>query len=350
MKSDKKTTAVIGHFAFGKECADGQTVKTKIITEALCERFGDSEILRFDTEGGKKTLLKAPFQVLRALKRAKNVTIFPAHNGIRVYVPLLSFFRHFFRGRRLHYVVIGGWLPSLLQKRKNLAGQLKRFDGIYVETATMKKALEAQGFANVSVVPNCKKLRVLSSDELLHPMAEPYPLCTFSRVMKQKGIEDAVDAVCAVNKAVGRTAYSLDIYGKVDPEETAWFEDLKATFPPFVRYRGIVDYNGSVEVLKAYFALLFPTRFYTEGIPGTVLDAYAAGVPVISARWESFFDLVKENVTGIGYGFNQREELETILSELLEKPERIDKMRENCLQQAKKYTPEEAIKEISERF
>jgi hypothetical protein len=54
-------------------------------------------------------------------------------------------------------------------------------------------------------------------------------------------------------------------------------------------------------VLKDYFALLFPTHFYTEGIPGTVIDAYAAGIPVISAKWESYSDVIDEGVTGIGY-------------------------------------------------
>jgi glycosyltransferase involved in cell wall biosynthesis len=106
--------------------------------------------------------------------------------------------------------------------------------------------------------------------------------------MKKKGIEDAVDAVRFVNRRYGKTAFSLDIYGPVDPEENEWFENLKQNFPSEIRYCGCVDANKSVDVVKDYFALLFPTRFFTEGIPGTIIDAYAAGVPVISAKWESF--------------------------------------------------------------
>ena len=54
------------------------------------------------------------------------------------------------------------------------------------------------------------------------------------------------------------------------------------------RYCGIKDPKDSVKTLKNYFALVFPTRFYTEGIPGTIIDAYYAGVPVIASKWESF--------------------------------------------------------------
>ena len=87
---------MLAHFGFGKNLLNGQTIKTKIITEELENQLGKEEVLKFDTHGGIKNLIKAPFQVLKALKKAKNVIILPAHNGVRVYVPLLTFFRKFF--------------------------------------------------------------------------------------------------------------------------------------------------------------------------------------------------------------------------------------------------------------
>lgn len=344
-----QTVSVIGHFAFGEICLDGQTVKTKIITEELQNRLGREQVLKIDTHGGTKTLLKAPFQVLRALKKSTNILIFPAQNGLRVYAPLLSFFNRFF-GRKLHYVVIGGWLPAFLKGRKHLSGCLKRFDGIYAETDTMKTALEAQGFDNVFVMPNCKKLTVLSEDELVYPDGAPYRLCTFSRVMKEKGIGTAVDVIKRVNGRLGYTAYSLDIYGQVDPAQTQWFADLKENFPDYVHDCGCVDANKSVEVLRNYFALLFPTHFYTEGIPGTIIDAYAAGIPVISARWESYADVVEDGKTGIGYDFDDEKQLEKILIAVAEKPEMLLAMKENCLCKAGDYIPENAIRIITAAF
>ena len=283
-----KKVAIIGHFALGLEFFDGQTVKTKVLSSELERQIGGDKVSKIDTHGGFKTLIKAPFQALSALKKSKNVIILPAHNGIRVFGRLLPLFGRFFKNRKIHYVVIGGWLPAFLKKNKSLAKSLKKFDGIYVETNTMKTALEAQGFENVIIMPNCKALTALNEDKLVYPLGEPYKLCTFSRVTKEKGIEDAVAAIKAVNEKMGRTVYTLDIYGQVDESQTLWFDELQKVFPSYVRYGGLVPFDKSVEVLKDYFALLFPTRFYTEGIPGTIIDAYAAGVPVISARWESF--------------------------------------------------------------
>lgn len=338
--------SVLGHFGEGKNLLNGQTVKTKIITEELQNQLGQDQVIKFDTHGGWKTLLKAPFQIFQALSKSSNVLIFPAHNGLRVYAPLLSFQRRFFKNRKIHYVVIGGWLPRFLLKRKGLTKALKNFDGIYVETKTMKSALKAQGFENIFVMPNCKKLTILSEDELVYPSGMPYRLCTFSRVIKEKGIEDAVKAVMTVNEKLGYQAFSLDIYGQVDAAQNEWFENLKSQFPDGVRYCGCVDADKSVEVLQNYFALLFPTHFYTEGIPGTIIDAYAAGTPVISAKWESYSDVVKDGITGVGYGFDNIEQFEKILLSVAHNPQKLLDMKENCIYKAKNYMPESAIKII----
>lgn len=342
--------SVLGHFGEGKNLLNGQTVKTKIITEELQRRLGREQVLRIDTHGGWKNLIKAPLQVFRALKDSKHVIIFPAHNGLRVYAPLLSLQRRFFRNRKIHYVVIGGWLPQFLLTRKYLAADLKRFDGIYVETNTMAAALKAQGFDNVAVMPNCKKLKLLAERELVYASGAPYKLCTFSRVMKEKGIEDAVNAVEAVNAALGYQAYSLDIYGQVDTTQTIWFNNLKTRFPKFVRYCGYVDASQSVDVLRGYFALLFPTHFYTEGIPGTIIDAYAAGIPVIAAKWESFSDVVDGGVTGLGYDFGNQAQLEQILIQIAQKPQMLLKLKGDCLNKAGRYLPEKVVSALCEKI
>ena len=91
-----KKVAVIGHFAHGLEYLDGQTVKTKNVTNELRRTYSDEDVVCFDTHGGVKTLIKAPWYVFKALHDAKNVMILPAHNGLRVFGRLLPFFNRFF--------------------------------------------------------------------------------------------------------------------------------------------------------------------------------------------------------------------------------------------------------------
>jgi len=168
--------------------------------------------------------------------------------------------------------------------------------------------------------------------------------------MREKGIEDALDAVKAVNLARGTTVFELDIYGQVDAEQTEWFAELEKSFPEYVRYKGRVDPDKSVEVLKDYFALLFPTRFYTEGIPGTLIDAYASGVPVITSLWANYADVFVEGVTGWGYEFGKVEQFKALLQRAADEPGEFLKMRKTALATAEKFLPDAAIQNLIQRI
>lgn len=337
-----KKICIIGHFGFGKVLLNGQTIKTKIVTEEIEKHFGSDNVACLDLAGGFKKIPELLIKVPKELNKCDAFIMFPVENGLRFLTPLLCFWNLFFK-KRLHYVVIGGWLAKFISDKKLMKNGLKRFNGIYVETNTMKTALEMQGFKNIFVMPNCKKLNVLSKGELCYPDEAPYKLCTFSRVMKEKGIETAVNAVKQVNDQLGYTAYSLDIYGQIDSGQTEWFEKLKNSFTDYINYCGCVDADKSVEVLQNYFALLFPTHFFTEGIPGTIIDAYAAGIPVISAKWESYFDLVDDGVTGIGYDFDDEEQFGQTLIDAAQNPRIILDLKENCIEKANDYIPDKAI-------
>lgn len=337
---------VIGHFGEGQNSSDGQTIKTKTVAEELEKHYGLERVCRADTHGGIKTLLKAPSIVKKAFLSSENVMIMPAENGLRVFAPLCALWKKRCPNVKTHYVVIGGWLPAFVSRHKPLLSSLKQLDAIYVETSGMRNALAAMGLHNLVIMPNCKELEILKRDELSGCAAEPFRLCTFSRVMREKGIEDAVRAVEYVNNRYGREVYRLDIYGSVDSNQAEWFGNLKKSFPPYVQYMGVTPYDKSVAVIKNYFALLFPTRFYTEGIPGTIIDAFAAGVPVISTRWENFGDMIEDGMTGIGYGFQNADGLKHVLGLLAEQPEQIISMKTRCIAEAQKYLPKSVIKQV----
>lgn len=337
-----KKVCVIGHFGFGKELLNGQTIKTKIVTEELERQLGKKQVMKIDTHGGVKSLLKMPFQTFSALKKCDNIIIFPAYNGLRIITPVLSLENKLFH-RKLHYAVIGGWLPNFVENRRVLKNLLQHFDHIYVETSTMKKALKKQGFKNIVIMPNCKKLHILEESELVYNTSEPYKLCTFSRVMKEKGIEDAINAVKAVNKKMGRIVYELDIYGQVDSEQIEWFEALKKTFPEYVRYKGLVPFDKTVDVVKKYYLLLFPTFYEGEGFAGTIIDAFAAGVPVIASNWKYNSELVSNQETGIIVEPHNIIELSNKLEWALYNRHVCISMKLNCIQIASNYKPNKVV-------
>lgn len=333
--------AVIGHFGVGLDLANGQTIKTKIVTEEL-EKFCNEKAMIVDAHGGIKAIVPIILGSIKSLKVSKNIILMLTENGLKVSVPVLFFINKFFH-RRLHYVVVGGWLPEFLKKQPGLSKRLKTFHMIYVETNNMKKLLEDMGFENVVVMPNCKRLNIVSEPE---KCTKPFSLCTFSRVMKEKGIEDAVNAVIAANKKLGEIVYHLDIYGQIDTNQTDWFEKLKETFPDYINYRGLVKFDQSVEVLKPYFALLFPTYYVGEGFAGTAIDAFSAGVPVLASNWKYNNEVVKEGINGGIFEPKDVEELTKRLIEMAHNPEPWLDMRQQCISDAHIYEPDNVMKTL----
>ena len=103
-------------------------------------------------------------------------------------------------------------------------------------------------------------------------------------------------------------------------------------------------------MLKNYFALLFPTHYFTEGIPGTIIDAYAAGVPVISAKWGSFSDVINEGITGFSYKFNNVTDLIKRLGYVANNANCITDLKLNCLEKSRYYLPCSIVKILIEKL
>lgn len=338
---------VCGAFRLWDVPKGGQEVKTCILADALEAKYG--KISRIDTLA-KNSRIKMPFQLLWAMITCTDVVILPAHNGLVVLSRLLSKLNKLFH-RRLHYSVIGGWLQDLLPNHPDVMKALHTFTGIYVETKTMMEALQKLGFTNVYVVPNCKPLSIIKKNDLDTSYSEPYKLVTFSRVTEKKGIGTAVDIVTILNKKYGRKVFTLDIYGPVDPgEDEKWFTELQKSFTDAITYRGNAPFDKSVEILSGYFALLFPTQYFTEGIPGTIIDSYAAGVPVISSKWKSFSDVVDEGVTGLGFEFNKGGDLERIMEKVITNPSMIINLKQGCIRKANEFLPQNAIRPLIDRI
>lgn len=338
-----KRVCIIGHFGFGKQLLNGQTIKTKIITDEIIKSLGEQQVSLLDTN---INIIRLPSIVLKVIyehMRHENIIMMPAHNGLRFFTPILVFV-NMFLSRKLQYVVIGGWLPEFLQNRKWLKYCLKKYKAIYVETKSMKEKLVLEGFSNIHVLPNCKNIKIVDIDSYVEVRKNEYRLCTFSRVMKEKGIEDAIKAVVLANSKINKTVFSLDIYGQIDHTQIEWFKELCVQLPDYIKYRGMVAFDRSTEILKDYDALMFPTFYEGEGFAGTAIDAFAAGVPVIASDWKYNSEIIQDKINGFIFPTHNVNEIVNILLRIYYNPDILRPLKEQCVRDAKNYRPEVATK------
>lgn len=338
--------AIIGHFGGKKKFNDGQTIKTLAIYEALI-RYGET-IDRVDTYYIKRNPLKFIMQFLFAGIRDKKCIVLLSTKGRRVLFPILSFMSKHMKKEIYHYG-IGGRLAREVSERPKWKRYVSSFQGNWMESMELADRLQELGIKNAIYLPNFKKLNILTEKEICRAFSEPYRLCTFSRVMKEKGIEDAIDAVRAINAELHRNAVTLDIYG---PAEEAYLSHLKKTLAgdDACRYCGVVPADESVETLKDYYALLFPTHWKHEGMPGTIIDALSAGVPVIARRWQYCDEMLQHGVTGYIYDFDKPEKLKDTILFAIHHADDTVAMRAECLKRAQGYSEEHVMKEIARQI
>lgn len=340
-----KKVAIIGRFAANEAVSDGQGVKTRIVAQEVERACGMGNVLRLDTYGWKKRPFRLFAASVAAVRKYDNVMFLTDEGGIKVFPKLLQLAN--MTGKcKIHYYVVGGWLSKYLDRSKSAVKTLQKLDAIYVEIPAMLRELEQRGFRNGVLVNKFRRMNPVKSSDIQLRQTVPYKLCYFSRVMREKGIEECIEAVKLANQRTGFEKYTLDIFGAIHGPYRENFEALMKEFPSFVRYCGIVDYEKSSSVLKNYFTMLFPTFYTSEGYPNAVVDAFAAGLPVVATRWNYNADIIHDNEDGILVEVGSVGQIVDAIEKLANNPDAYETMRMNCLRRCEEYLPENAIAKV----
>jgi glycosyltransferase involved in cell wall biosynthesis len=80
---------------------------------------------------------------------------------------------------------------------------------------------------------------------------------------------------------------------------------LRSNAPPGVEFLGTVQPSQVAALVRRARAVLVPSRWY-EGQPRTILEAYAAGVPVIASRVGGLPEVVEDGTSGFLVGARDR--------------------------------------------
>lgn len=345
MKQKAEAITVIGRIAEGVTLLDGQTVKTKTLIAELKKYYPQKEIICVDMFEYKKNALKILKDTCKGFLKSEHIIVLLSRNGRAFFFPLLNGLNRIFK-RKIYHDVIGGALAGEAKSNPVLLRQLKKFEVNWVELTAMKDDLKKLGVTNVEVLPNFKNLSILKEEELDAAWEFPLIFTMFSRVIKTKGIEDAVYAIAEVNRRYSEKKAVLKIYGPVEEGYKEEFYNLVKKHSDFVSYEGCIAYQDSVSVLKQSYMLLFPSTYPGEGLPGTIIDAFSAGVPVLATNWHFNAELINEGKTGFCYDWKNPELLTEKIIYAMEHPEQILEMKSCCLKEAQRYMPESVMQKI----
>ncbi|MBE6687533.1 MAG: glycosyltransferase family 4 protein [Ruminococcaceae bacterium] len=338
----KSKFCVIGNFS-RNNAFDGQTIKTLEIVDRLGEIYGKENIRECNYREIKHSKLKLFKAFFNAFHKSEKILVLANNTGVMNLIKVCTLINKIF-GRDIYFILVGAALMDTVKEEPASLGILKQLKHIIVETETLKKDLLDCGLERVTVFPNFKKLRHFKTDELSTEYEKPLKLIYMSRIMDLKGFSEMIRELKRINEH--SVKYVLDIYGKIEPEFKEEFEALKKDFPEYIVYHGLADAWQTSEIMHECFLHLFPTKCPTEGQPASIIDAFFAGLPTLSARWDYYADMLREGETAVSFERCNFDEFREKLEYYYDHPEEIARMRVFCSKEAEKYLPETVMNDL----
>lgn len=327
---------------------NGQFYRTESVSEELKKMLPMCTFMQLDYSDWKKKPIYIFFSYLNMLKHCDYVIVFPDENAVKAIIPLAGFFKYFFRSK-VFYVVIGGWLPVFMDRKdfihKLVTRYIYKIDILFVQTEILKKSLEKKGLPHLEILNNFR-LHDFTKFKFSELSSDSNSLKTFflSRIEPLKGVEEMIQVICNLNNS-GKTC-TLDIYGGIQPGYEKKFAELCSKFPSFISYKGALCPDEINSVICNYDLQLFPTKYKTEGFPGSILDSFYAGVPVLASKWNSANDILENNIDSVIFDFGDFEDMEYKLRILTEDREFLNNLKLGCRKKGNLYRGDECIKSL----
>jgi glycosyltransferase involved in cell wall biosynthesis len=188
-------------------------------------------------------------------------------------------------------------------------------------------------FIDSGVAPG--KFRLMRQGLILPPRMPPRdagrsrPVIGYRGQIKwHKGVDLLIDAALAL--VADGYAFTLAIYGN-DLEDRRYADALKRRVRGVacIEWRGVHTVGQVWDVLAGMDIVVTPSRWY-ENSPNAILEAQAAGLPVVAADLGGMAELVRHEVDGLLFKVNDADDLRRQLARLLDEPALIDRLRANA--------------------
>lgn len=338
---------VLGAFGYSNNQLDGQTIKTRNVYNLLEERY-EGKVVKADTQD-LKTKPWLLFSLLYQLMTCNTLILLPCLNNLSYIFPVVYLLSIVFRYEIIS-ICIGGWQVEYFQGNERFKAhpkQLKyskKIKAFLPEMAKVNKDLiELLGFENSEVFPNFRKFELNEIQEGEH---DELRIVFMARINKTKGYETIFQAIEKLKNSPGKV--TMTFYGQIAEEDKADFLNLLEQFKDIAAYKGALKPEEIHQTLSKYDVMLLPTKYYTEGFPGSILDAYIAGIPVIVTEWKHSHEFVDEGNTGFIVPFGD------CVDDLVERIEQLAKdrvmllnMKQKAQKECLKYSEDQAWKVIS---
>lgn len=187
---------------------------------------------------------------------------------------------------------------------------------VAVSNGLREYAMETTPDMPIEVIPNAIELSVFTPPRQRQHDG-PVRLLFVGRLNAFKNVEMLIETASRL-KAMGVDNFELQLAGEGEQRSNLERLVVEKGLTRQVRFLGWVDRSAIVEVYRQ--ADLFVTATTWEGMPNTVLEGMACGLPVVGTRASGLAELVREGVNGYLVDINDAAALADRLADLIDNP------------------------------
>jgi glycosyltransferase involved in cell wall biosynthesis len=194
--------------------------------------------------------------------------------------------------------------------------------------------LNARGFHNLALWPRAVDTELfrpgLKSDEMRQELSGGRPNAPLLLYVGRLAAEKEIDQIRPVLRAIPDATLALVGDGPAREKLQKHFEGTRARFVGYMRGERLASAFASAD------ALVFPSRTETLGL--VLLEAMAAGCPVIAARAGGITDIVTDGVNGCLFDPNDPAGLTSATRRMLDSAALREELHRNARQEAERWS------------
>jgi glycosyltransferase involved in cell wall biosynthesis len=313
---------------------------TTILFQDLVDRLSAKEALAvtvIDTSRPSDGLMFAALIGMKCIAsaiwnipRATVVSFHSSMQGAVFFGPIVHILCRFF-GKKWIFRGFGGHFESWFRALSLPAQWIVRSTVLRADTILFERMSSVEYFQSVTGSPLYWYPNSRKREQSIEPACIDRPSCRrfvyVGHVKPSKGIRELINA----SKILLKSELIVDVYGPLQEGVLeSWFEGSP------VRYCGILPRDQVMRTLVQYDALILPTYWEGEGHPGVILEAYCAGIPVITTRWGGIPEIV-DSETGILVKPQDVEALATAMRSLIDSDELLIRFRNGARSKAAEF-------------
>ena len=305
----------------------GVTIKNKNLYEALDGRL---ELRRIDMNRIKRGNIMELLRFGWAMLTGRQYIIgLAGQKNRRRFTKLMYRFKRKAMGRSV-LLVMGGLVDDVADSSPEFVEMFNGYRKTYVELPGMQRKMQSAGVTNCAIYPNGRPrpgaLPAISAGE------GPLRCVFFSIIQPEKGVDLILQAAQELSHM------QFHFYGEIKKDyEDALSEAVSRM--DNVTWHGV--FSGSADAvyreLCRYDALLLPTRWKAEGLPGILVEAKIAGIPAVVSEHNFNAQIVTHERDGLVIRDVTAEKLTAALRSLESDRENLLNMKKASRASAEQY-------------